>query len=351
MKKLLLCALCCAAIAFLPAAAQAPPASWCTPQNACTYSLPQKAATTLSGIGTYGKNTAVPTGAMSVTVTLVPDTVTSAYTVALQTAPIPGSGSPSYTSCATGTLAANPSAPLVLTCTASSTTGGWSYMQVVTSGGSAAGGYHLQFSAVLPGSFARNASQPPIAAKSFTNAASAALPNLTFSPGHNYELIILITSTSFTSGTPGFLGLQFCTTDPTCASAVTTGYNGAGGFQGLSGSYATWGAWNSAPVLCVYPVTVSAGTCKTDSFATTYSNALTFYVTFQDPGNTSSNKTATVQGVYSDSSALFTSVTGGYYWSNSAGTLPAVTGMTLVSYVGGSPGGTMTGYITLINTN
>lgn len=331
--------------------AQAPPASWCTPQNACTYSLPQKPATTLNAIGTFGANTAVPTGATSVTVTLVPDTVTSAYTVALQTAPIPASGAPSYTSCATGTLAANPTAPLVLTCTASSTTGGWSYMQVVTSGGSAAGGYHLQFSAVLPGSFARNASQPPIAAKSFTNAASAALPNLTFSPGHNYELIIHITSTSFTSGTPGFLGLQFCTTDPTCASAVTTGYNGDGSVAGLGTGVTAWGGWNSAPVFCVYPVKASGSTCANDSFATTYPNALTFYVTFQDPGNTSSNKTATVQGVYSDSSALFTSVTGGYYWSNSAGTLPAVTGMTLVSYVGGSPGGTMTGTMTLVNAN
>ena len=190
-----------------------------------------------------------------------------------------------------------------------------------------------------------------VATQSGTNVASLTLPSLTLTPGKNYQLIIHITSTSFTSGTPGFIGLQFCTTDPTCASAVTTGYNGAGGFQGLSGSYATWGAWNSAPAFCVYPVTVSAGTCKTDSFATTYSNALSFFVTFQDPGNTSSNKTATVQGVYSDSSALFTSVTGGYYWSNSAGTLPAVTGMTLVSYVGGSPGGTMTVTMTLVNTN
>jgi hypothetical protein len=147
-------------IAVSVAPAQTPPASWCTPQNACTFSLPQKPGTTLNGIGTFGANTAIPTGATSVTVTLVPDTVTSAYTVALETAPIPASGSPSYTSCATGTLAANPAAPVVLTCTASSTTGGWSYMEVVTSGGSAAGGYHLQFSAVLPGSFARNAGQP-----------------------------------------------------------------------------------------------------------------------------------------------------------------------------------------------
>lgn len=132
-------------IAVSVAPAQTPPASWCTPQNACTFSLPQKPGTTLNGIGTFGANTAIPTGATSVTVTLVPDTVTSAYTVALETAPIPASGSPSYTSCATGTLAANPAAPVVLTCTASSTTGGWSYMEVVTSGGSAAGGYHLQF--------------------------------------------------------------------------------------------------------------------------------------------------------------------------------------------------------------
>jgi hypothetical protein len=74
-------------------------------------------------------------------------------------------------------------------------------------------------------------------------------------------------------------------------------------------------------------------------------------VTFPDPGNISSNKTATLQGVYSDSSALVTAVTGAYFWSNSGGTLPAVTGMTLVSYVGGSPGGTMTGTMTLVNAN
>ena len=88
-----------------------------------------------------------------------------------------------------------------------------------------------------------------VATQSGTNVASLTLPNLTLTPGNNYQLVIHITSTSFTSGTPGFIGLQFCTTDPTCASAVTTGYNGVGSVAGLGTGTIAWGGVEYSPGL------------------------------------------------------------------------------------------------------
>jgi hypothetical protein len=312
--------------------------TWCWSGSACTSSYSGSATGTFPG-GTL----IIPANAQSISVTIVSDTVTSAYTASLQTAPVAAGAVPgSFTQCATATISTT-TGLTTLTCTASTSTP-WGYAQLVMSGGSAAGGFHGAFYANLPSAFGKNGL--PSYTQTFSGVASAALTGLSLTPGQDYRLTLHITSTSFTSGTPGFIGLQFCTTDPTCASAVTTGYNGAGVLNALSGGVTTWGGWSTAPVLCVDPVKASGSTCATDSFATTYSNALTFYVTFQDPGNTSSNKTATLQGVYSDSSALLTAVTGAYCWSNSGGTLPAVTGIKLASYVGGSPGGTMSGSLT-----
>lgn len=120
------------------ARAQSPDSPWCTPTSACSYYFVGTATGTFAVLQ-------IPASATQIGVTLASDSVTSAYTVNLETAPL---GSNVFTSCASGTLGTT-AGTLTLTCSASATTP-WGRFEVVMSGASAAGGFHARSYGVLP---------------------------------------------------------------------------------------------------------------------------------------------------------------------------------------------------------